>query len=105
MEESDMDTTKMSRRRQSGAVLEQTTPEDGHHPPASPYASASLVTLARQVIGTDSVRRWRFEQLRRGGYPAGDALVLSARSDVDLHQAIRLLRELCAVPTAMRILI
>jgi hypothetical protein len=31
--------------------------------------------------------------------------VLSARSDVDLHQAVRLLRDHCAVPTAMRILI
>lgn len=101
-----MDATKMSRRRRPGALLEQTqTSEGGRHPPTSPYASASLVTLAGRVIGTDSVRRWRFEQLRRGGYPAGDALVLSARSDVDLHQATRLLRERCSVRTAMQILI
>jgi len=57
------------------------------------------------VIGADSVRRWRFEQLQRGGYAAADALVLSARSDVDLHHAIGLLRKGCDVPTAMRILI
>ena len=88
----------------------QTQPTAEHHhapdPPAAPPGpSTSLATLARRVIGTDSVRRWRFEQLQRGGYPPGDALVLSARSDVDLHQAIRLLRDRCAVPTAMRILI
>lgn len=67
--------------------------------------SASLATLARKVIGSDSVRRWRFEQLQQAGYPDGDALVLSGRSDVDLHQAIRLLRDRCKATTAVRILI
>jgi hypothetical protein len=57
------------------------------------------------VIGRDQVRRWRFDQLERAGYPAGDALVLSGRSDVDLHQAIRLLADRCPVPAALRILI
>ena len=65
--------------------------------------SASLATLARKVIGSDSVRRWRFEQLQQAGYPAGDAFVLSGRSDVDLHQAIRLLRDRCKAATAVRI--
>lgn len=106
-----MHATNRSGRRGSGAVLLQTqpTPEERKHAPASPCASArpsaTLAALARRVIGADSVRRWRFEQLLRGGYPAVDALVLSARSDVDLHQAIRLLRQRCAVATAMRILI
>ena len=97
-----MHATNMPRGHQSGAVLLQTQPtkEERNH-----ASSASLAALARRVIGADSVRRWRFEQLLRGGYPAADALVLSARSDVDLHQAIRLLRQRCAVPTAMRILI
>jgi hypothetical protein len=57
------------------------------------------------VIGSDRVRRWRFDQLQRAGYPAGDAYVLSRRSDVDLHHAVRLLRSSCPVATAMRILI
>lgn len=67
--------------------------------------SAPLVTLARRVIGSNPVRRWRFEQLHRAGYPIGDALVLSGRSDVDLHQAIDLLRDRCQLATAVRILI
>jgi hypothetical protein len=66
---------------------------------------ASFAKLAAKVIGGDSVRRWRFEQLERGGYPTADALVLSGRSDVDLHQAIRLLNDRCPVPAALRILI
>ena len=61
--------------------------------------------LATKVIGRDPVRRWRFEQLERAGYPIGDALVLSGRSDVDLHQAIRLLDDRCPVSAALRILI
>lgn len=68
-------------------------------------AGTSIVTLAKTVIGADSVRRWRFDQLLRAGYPAGDALVLSGRSDVDLHQATRMLRDRCAVATAVAILI
>lgn len=94
-----MQATDMSRQGRSAAVLLQPQPdrEEPNH--------AALERLARRVIGADSVRRWRFEQLQRGGYPAGDALVLSARSDVDLHHAIRLLRSRCAVSTAMRILI
>jgi hypothetical protein len=51
------------------------------------------------------VRRWRFEQLERAGYPTADALVLSGRSDVDLHQAIGLLDDRCPVSAALRILI
>ena len=61
--------------------------------------------LATKVIGRNAVRRWRFEQLERAGYPTGDALVLSGRSEVDLHQAIRLLGDGCPVSAALRILI
>jgi len=53
----------------------------------------------------DRVLRWRFEQLQRAGYPTEEAVVLSGHSEVDLHQAIRLLRDSCAVSTAMQILI
>ena len=65
----------------------------------------TLARLAAKVIGRDSVRRWRFEQLERAGYPTADALVLSGRSDVDLHQAIGLLNDRCPVSAALRILI
>ena len=65
----------------------------------------TLARLAAKVIGRNSVRRWRFEQLERAGYPTADALVLSGRSDVDLHQAIGLLNDSCPVSSALRILI
>lgn len=65
----------------------------------------SPVTLARTVIRGDDVRSWRFEELLRCGYPAYDALLLSARGDVDLHAAVRLLRAGCSVDLALRILL
>jgi hypothetical protein len=35
------------------------------------FGVSSFVTLARRVIGASQVRRWRFDQLLRAGYPAG----------------------------------
>ena len=80
-------------------------PREPDPPRSREESSASPAVLARRVIGSDAVRRWRFEQLQRAGYPIGDALVLSGRGDVDLHQATRLLRGRCALSTAVRILI
>ncbi len=62
-------------------------------------------TLCDKVTGHDPVRRWRADQLRRAGYPPWDALVLSARADVDIHTATELLRGGCPVATAVRILL
>lgn len=97
------------KRTQSGSSTAIPATATSHRPAAqflrTEDSSASLLTLVRKVIGSDQVRRWRFEQLLRAGYPEGEAFVLSGRGDVDLHQAIRLLRERCAVPTAMQILI
>ena len=82
-----------------------------YRPPGEPArkdgeaAAVSFAEVASRVIGSHSVRRWRFEQLERAGYSTADALVLSGRSEVDLHQAVRLLQNRCAPPTAMRILI
>lgn len=61
--------------------------------------------LADKITETDSVRRWRLEALMRAGYPIYDALVLSGRSDVDLHAATRLLSRGCPPDTALRILL
>ena len=58
-----------------------------------------------QLAERDPVRRWRLEELRRAGYLSGQAVVLSGRSDVDLHLATKLLRDGCPVETAMRILL
>lgn len=62
-------------------------------------------TLAEKVTEHDPVRSWRCEQLYRAGYPAWDALVLSARADVDLHRAVDLLQSGCSAGTAVRILL
>lgn len=51
------------------------------------------------------MRHWRLEELERAGYPPPDALVLSGRTDVDRHLAVRLLHQGCPVRTAMRILL
>jgi hypothetical protein len=50
------------------------------------------------------VEDWRAAQLIAAGYPADDALELAARSDVDLHQAVALLKNGCPIDVAARIL-
>ena len=62
-------------------------------------------TLTPPKESLDWVRQWRFEQLQRAGYPRNDALLLSGRLDVDIHEAARLLRSGCPVATAVRILV
>lgn len=65
----------------------------------------TAAVLAERVAEHDPVRRWRLERLRAAGYGPTDALVLSGRADVDLHLAVRLLRDGCRVETALRILL
>jgi hypothetical protein len=43
--------------------------------------------------------------LRQAGYTASGALVLSGRAEVDLHLAVRLLKDGHLADTAMRILL
>lgn len=65
----------------------------------------TATALADRITEHDPVRRWRLEELTRAGYPPSDALVLSGRADVDLHVAVKLLRDGCPVATALRILV
>jgi hypothetical protein len=51
------------------------------------------------------VLRWRIEQLVRAGFRGVDAEALAERNDVDLHQAIRLLRDGCTPALALEILL
>jgi hypothetical protein len=51
------------------------------------------------------VLRWRVDQLRRAGYPPGDAELLAERPEVDLHLAADLVRHGCPVATAREILL
>jgi hypothetical protein len=65
----------------------------------------SPTQLARKVTEQDPVRSWRLEALIRAGYTPADALVLSRRDDIDLHDAIALVARGCPPRTAVRILI
>jgi hypothetical protein len=62
-------------------------------------------TLTPPQETLDWVRQWRLEQLQRAGYPSSDAMLLSGRLDVDIHEAARLLLSGCPVATAVRILV
>ena len=54
---------------------------------------------------SERIHRWRAEELERAGYDSSQALELALRPDVDLHDAIDLLRRGCSVELAMQILI
>ena len=53
----------------------------------------------------EAILRWRFEELVRGGYDVGSALVLASHVEVDLHHAVDLTRNGCPPATALRILL
>ena len=52
-----------------------------------------------------SVEAWRLQQLLEAGWTFHRATQLASRLDVDLHQAIRLLRYGCSQKLAMKILL
>jgi hypothetical protein len=51
------------------------------------------------------VLRWRFCMLKRAGYDEPSARELAARTEVDLHRAVDLLRAGCPASVALRILL
>jgi hypothetical protein len=53
----------------------------------------------------EEILDWRFEQLMRVGYDRDQALVVSRRLDVDLHQAVDLVRSGCSFELALLILL
>lgn len=53
----------------------------------------------------EPVEAWRLKQLLDAGYPIPLAEKLAIRSDVDLHQALRLVGSGCTHETAGRILL
>jgi len=66
-------------------------------------SAAELETL--YVSEVDRIEQWRHEELERAGYDAESALVLAASHDVDLHDAVRLLKRGCTVDLALQILL
>jgi hypothetical protein len=59
-----------------------------------------------EVVETEleRVERWRTSELLRVGFAGDDAVALAARTDVDLHEAIELVRRGCPPDLAIRIL-
>jgi hypothetical protein len=53
----------------------------------------------------DRVLEWREKELLRAGYPSTAALKLARRHDIDLHQAVDLVRRGCDPELAVRILL
>jgi hypothetical protein len=57
------------------------------------------------VTEIDRIEQWRHQELERAGYDAESALVLAASHDVDLHEAVDLLKRGCTVDLALQILL
>jgi len=53
----------------------------------------------------DRIVRWRSEELERAGYSPEGAASLAARLEVDLHEAIDLVKGGCPAEVAVRILL
>jgi hypothetical protein len=60
--------------------------------------------LLHETAGQDQVYEWRHRALRHAGYPEDQAQRLALRHDVDLHQAVELVRRGCPPGVAYRIL-
>jgi hypothetical protein len=66
-------------------------------------SAAELETLYFTEI--ERIEQWRHQELERAGYDSESALVLAASHDVDLHDAVRLLKRGCTVDLALQILL
>jgi hypothetical protein len=66
-------------------------------------SAAELETF--YVSEIDRIEQWRHEELERAGYDSESAFVLAASHDVDLHEAVRLLKRGCTVDLALQILL
>jgi hypothetical protein len=67
------------------------------------------VTTAELHVVTETelerVEHWRAEELVRAGYTPTDAVALAGRHDIDLHQAVELIKLGCPYELAIDILI
>ena len=51
------------------------------------------------------VLRWRHTQLVRGGFAPAAAMALAAQPEIDIHDALELVRNGCPPATALKILL
>ena len=56
-------------------------------------------------LEAEHVLRWRFEELVRVGYDAGEAMILASHVEVDLHAATDIVARGCSPATALQILL
>jgi hypothetical protein len=64
-------------------------------------ANANVITESE----LDRITRWRAGELERAGYASEGAAALAARLDIDLHEAIDLVKGGCPADIALRILL
>jgi hypothetical protein len=64
-------------------------------------ANANVITESE----LDRIVRWRSEELERAGYSSDGAAALAARLDIDLHEAIDIVKSGCPAEIALRILL
>jgi len=69
------------------------------------WDSVSPAELEQLQESDVEILDWRFEQLLRVGYERRQARVLSLRLEVDLHQAVDLVRHGCPPELAVQILL
>ena len=62
-------------------------------------------TDLRDDTELERVQAWRAQELERAGYSPAAATQLAARTDVDLHRAIDLVRQGCPHDVALSILL
>lgn len=67
--------------------------------------AAAVEAILVDETEDERVIRWRLDQLARAGYGWACAMVIAANREVDLHQAVKLVRQGCPVETAVRILL
>ena len=61
--------------------------------------------LTKQETEKERIERWRAEELVRAGFEPAAASLLAGRADVDLHDAIDLVRRGCPPAVAFDILL
>jgi hypothetical protein len=67
--------------------------------------SVNTADVEQREAAEEEILDWRFEQLLRVGYERRQARVLSRSLEVDLHQAVDLVRRGCPHELALSILI
>ena len=62
-------------------------------------------TIVTQQTERERIELWRAQELERAGFRPGDAVELGARFDIDLHEAVGLIRAGCPHDVALQILL